>query len=257
MQAITLTTDFGTIDPYAGVMKGVILSLNPYAKIIDITHNISPQNIWQANWTLRSSYKFFPKNTIHICVVDPGVGTKRKAIIIETSDYYFIGPNNGVFTWLIRENQIKHVIEIKEKKYFLPEVSHTFHGRDIFAPVAAHLAKGTKLEQFGPEVRISELVKNEDLEVKKYKHSCRGVIQHIDRFGNLITNIPNNILPLKIYGKLNRYKFKGFYFSYTDGRKEELFAIKASHGFVELSVNHSNAQKLTKANIGDEIEINF
>lgn len=257
MAIITLTTDFGYTDPYVASMKGIILSVNPYAKIVDISHDITPQNIWQASWTIFSSYSYFPKQSIHICVVDPGVGSSRKPILIETNNCYFIGPNNGVFTEVIEKETITKVIELTDKKYFLNEISKTFHGRDIFAPVAANLSKGTKSENFGNEFDINQLVKLPDSSLIVKEKNILGIIKHIDRFGNLITNIPNNVVPESIKGKVKNKPFKGLYDNYSQANSNELFAIKGSHGFIEISMYLGSAQRFTNAQISDRIEIKF
>lgn len=257
MQVITFTTDFGNKDPYVGVMKGIILDIYPYAKLVDINNEIEPQNIWQASWSIQSSYKYFPKGTIHICVVDPGVGTTRAPILIETNNSIFIGPNNGVFTWIVEKEEIKKVIELTEKKYWLPNTSQTFHGRDIFAPTAAHLAKGVPLNDLGIPVIPSDLVRLPESSLIKKEKSCTGIIKHIDRFGNLITNIPTNEIPGSIKGKIKNKEFKGLISNYQDGEQFKLFAIKGSHGFVELSVYMGNANKHTNASVGDKVEIKF
>ena len=159
MPIITLTTDFGNDDPFDGVIKGVILNICPQANIVDLTHNISPQDIYQANFLLDSCYQYFPKKTIHVCVVDPGVGTKRRPILIQTKGYFFIGPDNGVFTSIIKKEKNIKIIELTEKKYWLKNVSQTFHGRDIFSPVAAHLASGVNVKNFGKLINKENLVK--------------------------------------------------------------------------------------------------
>src|SRR5512139_936347 len=149
---ITLITDVGIEDTYAGVLKGVILSISPSCSIVDITHQIPPQDVRAACFALSTSYAYFPQGTIHLVIVDPGVGGKRRPLLIETEDYFFIGPDNGVFTAILVNPGLKSVIEITNREYFLQEVSSTFHGRDIFAPVAAHLANGCLISRFGTPV---------------------------------------------------------------------------------------------------------
>ena len=257
MQIITLTTDFGDIDPYVGILKGVILKIFPYAKVVDITHNISPQDIWQANWTIESSYHYFPHGTIHLCVVDPGVGSVRKPILIETKNYFFIGPDNGIFTSILDEEAVINMIELTEKKYWLPDISQTFHGRDIFAPVAAHLAKGITAKDFGKSLQKEELVKLEINNFTKNEKGCIGIVKHIDRFGNIITNIPDLNLPNKIFGKFKNMDFKGLVLNYSEAEQNKLSAIKGSSGYLELFINKGNLAKVTNAKIGDKIEIRF
>ena len=256
MSIITLVTDFGNTDPYVGIMKGVILSICPDAKIVDISHNITPQNIQQANWILKCSYTYFPKGTIHVCVVDPGVGSTRKPILLETSNYFFIGPDNGIFTAILEQEIIKNAIELREEKYWLKNISKTFHGREIFAPVAAHLAGGVSPKEFGKIINVETLRCNVSTnELIKTKNGYQGIVQYIDCFGNLITNIPDAFLPQKIKGKIKNIAFGGLVSSYSEGEKDKLFAIIGSHGFLELSVNKGSAVKLTGAGVGDKVEI--
>ena len=257
MQIITLTTDFGDIDPYTGILKGVILNIFPYAKVVDITHNISPQDIWQADWTIESSYHFFPHGTIHLCVVDPGVGSIRKPILIETKNYFFIGPDNGIFTSILEKEEVINVIEITEKKYWLADISRTFHGRDIFAPVSAHLAKGTAPKDFGNLLQKEDLVKLTPNDFTKNEKGCTGIVKHIDRFGNLITNIPDSNLPDKITGRFKNTDFKGLVSNYSEAEPNKLFAIKGSSGYLELFTNKGNTAKVTNAKAGDKVEVRF
>ena len=257
MQIITLTTDFGDVDPYVGILKGIILNIFSYSKIVDITHNISPQDIWQANWTIESAYCCFPHKTIHLCVVDPGVGSTRKLILIETKNYFFIGPDNGIFTSILEKEDVINIIELTEKKYWLADISQTFHGRDILAPVAAHLAKGIAAKDFGKSLQKETLVKLKLDNFIKNEKGCTGIIKHIDRFGNIITNIPDANLPNKIHGKFKNTDFKGLVSSYSEAEPNKLFAIKGSSGYLELFLNKGNIAKVTNAKIGDKVEVKF
>jgi len=254
---ITLTTDFGGNDPFFGIMKGVILKICSKARIEDITHDISPQDIWQANFILQSSYHYFPKGTIHVCVVDPGVGTRRKPLLIQTKNYYFIGPDNGLFTGILNKENVIKVIELTEKKYWLKNISNTFHGRDIFSPVAAHLAKGIKPETLGNPIPKQKLAKLEISKPIKLKNSFIGIVQYIDHFGNLITNIPNDEVPLKINGKVKNKTFSGLVSSFSQAHDNKLTAIKGSSGFIELFINKKNAAKSTGIKLKDNVQINF
>ena len=257
MQIITLTTDFGDTDSYTGTLKGVILNIFPYAKIVDITNNISPQDTWQANWIIESSYNYFPHGTIHLCIVDPGVGSRRKPILIETKNHFFIGPDNGIFTSILEKEEIINIFELTEKKYWLQNISQTFHGRDIFAPVAAHLAKGTASKDFGQPVHKEELVTLQTNNFIKTEKGCTGIVKHIDCFGNIITNIPDSILIGKIHGKYKSADFKVLVSNYTDSEANKLSAIKGSNGYLELFINKGNAAKVTNAKIGDKVEVRF
>jgi S-adenosylmethionine hydrolase len=185
-------------------MKGVIAGINPFANIIDICHNIPPQDIFQAAYLLYTSYKYFPKKTIHVAVVDPGVGSKREIVCVETQDYLFLTPNNGLLSFIIQEEKPKCIIRVTDDKYFLPLPSSTFHGRDIFAPVAARLSLGIKPQQLGPKInQLGQL----DIPKPEYKKTgqLEGQIIYIDRFGNLVTNITKEyIAHLERNYKLNR-----------------------------------------------------
>jgi S-adenosylmethionine hydrolase len=193
---ITLTTDFGLKDPWAAEMKGAILSLNPSARIVDITHVVSPQNVLEGAFVLSRSYSFFPAGTIHVAVVDPA------PILVETQDFYLVGPDNGIFTLTLdalEEEKIKRTIKLTRKEFFLEEVSATFHGRDIFAPVAAHLSLGADPESFGEPLgaptRRLKIPRPE-----KYENSLTGEVIYIDNFGNLITNIGSGDVSILIIG---------------------------------------------------------
>ena len=254
---ITLTTDFGTADSYVGAMKGAILSINPQCNIVDITHEIGPQDIMGGCFALSGSHIFFPEGTIHVAVVDPGVGSKRCSVIIETEKYIFVGPDNGIFSFVLNTEKIKNIIEITNKSYMLPSVSSTFHGRDVFAPAAAHLSKGIPLACFGPAVNdpvilgISEPVMTND-------GRAEGEIIHIDRFGNLVTNISN--LFVKNLGKnsplcaeINSVQISRFLPNYASANEGELFYLFGSSDFIEISVRNGSACKLLNAKRGNKV----
>jgi S-adenosylmethionine hydrolase len=195
MSIITLLTDFGLDDEYVGVMKGVILSINPAAVIVDITHRVEPQGILQAAFLIRSAWRFFPERTIHVIVVDPGVGGSREILAYESNRQVFIAPDNGVLTLLLDETAADKAVCVRNSDYFLKPVSRTFHGRDVFAPVAAHLSRGTALTELGPAQDLKKILR---LKVPKAFIDAAGAIVgsivSIDRFGNLITNIDSNML---------------------------------------------------------------
>ncbi|HHT9144808.1 MAG TPA: SAM hydrolase/SAM-dependent halogenase family protein [Candidatus Wunengus sp. YC61] len=185
---ITLLTDFGNQDAYVGIMKGIIAGINPFANIVDICHSVPPQDIFGGAYLLYSSYKYFPKKTIHVAVVDPGVGSRRDIVCVETKDYFFLAPDNGLLSFIIQNEKPKGIFRITNNKYFLTSPSNTFHGRDVFAPVAAHLSLGVKPQQLGN--KINQL---EQLDIPKPVHRKTGQVEgqiiYIDQFGNLITNI--------------------------------------------------------------------
>ena len=164
-RVITLLTDFGNQDAYVGIMKGVIAGINPFANIIDICHNIPPQDIFKAAYLLYTSYKYFPRKTIHVAVVDPGVGSRRDIVCVETKDYFFLVPDNGLLSFILQQERPKSIFRVTNSKYLLPSPSSTFHGRDVFAPVAAHLSLGVKPRQLG--IKINQL---EQLDIPKPVH---------------------------------------------------------------------------------------
>ncbi len=186
-RVITLLTDFGAQDAYVGIMKGVIAGMNPFADIIDICHNVPPQDIFSGAYLLYTAYKYFPKKTIHVAIVDPGVGSKRDILCVETENYLFLSPDNGLLSFVIQEERPKSIHRVTNDKYFLPALSSTFHGRDVFAPVAAHVSLGVKPRQLGIEInRLAQL----EMPVPVHKNGqVGGEVISVDRFGNLITNI--------------------------------------------------------------------
>ncbi len=184
---ITLTSDFGSKDSFAASVKGVILKINPQALIVDISNDINPQDIWEAAYTLKCAYNHFPKGTVHLAVVDPGVGSGRRPVIAVTESYYFVGPDNGLFTLIYQEAERLRVHHITSSHYFLPNLGPTFHGRDIFAPAAGWLSKGIPSGNFGDE--ITDFVKLNVPAPKLTQNTIDGHVIHIDRFGNIITNI--------------------------------------------------------------------
>lgn len=238
LPVITLLTDFGTADYYVGAVKGAILSVNPDAVIVDITHEVPAQDIETGAFLLLAAYKTFPRGTVHVAVVDPGVGSTRRPIIVSAGDQFFVGPDNGIFSYIEPPHRTFHVTA---EKYFRPDPSSTFHGRDIFAPVAAALSTGVSPEQFGLE--INDVVKLPSLETPLR-------IIHIDRFGNCVTNI-------------TREKFEGLTLNgrtisvlrnfYGEAPVGEIFAIWGSAGFLEISMNGGSAAQVLSAKRGDPI----
>ncbi len=190
---ITLTTDFGLDDIYVGIMKGVILSINPACTIVDITHAVTPRDIAAGAFALESSCPYFPAGAIHMAIVDPGVGSGRRALVVETERSLFVGPDNGIFSFALSAPGLKAVYALTSTDYFLPDMSATFHGRDIFAPVAAHLSKGVQPEHMGRRID-DPVILPQAVPVMRGAGILEGCIVHIDRFGNLITNISRVML---------------------------------------------------------------
>jgi S-adenosylmethionine hydrolase len=254
---ITLLTDFGTKDGYVGAVKGVIKRINPQAEIVDITHEVDSYDILGAAFALNNFYRYFPKGTIHLAVVDPGVGGLRQPILVKTKDFFFVGPDNGIFSFIYQIEEITDIIVISDQKYFLAEPSRTFHARDVFAPVAAYLSLGIKIDEFGSPAK--ECMKFVIPEPESRGKSLKGEIIHIDRFGNLITNIPADFLENKKHAEIRVGKgsIKGMSRSYFAIKEKELGALIGSSNFLELAVNQGSAQKLLKANVGDSVRIDF
>ena len=255
---ITLTTDFGDRDGFVGVMKGVILSINPDAKIVEITNKIERHNIDQAAFVIKNSFSFFPEKTIHIVIVDPGVGSSRRIIILEYKEHYFVAPDNGVIKYIISEKGEHQVYNVINKDYFLETVSSTFHGRDIFAPVSAHLSLGINPEKFGPQ--IFDYIKNENLEPIISKDKIIGKVIYCDRFGNIITNIkksdiPGNIQTDDVLINIKECNIKGITQCYSDGDKVKPSAIFGSTGFLEIAIYLGNASEILNIKTGESVNV--
>ena len=253
---ITLTSDFGLKDPYAAEMKGLILTINPQATIIDVTHCVEKFDIRMGAFVLASAAPYFPKDTIHLAVIDPDVGTERRAILIQTKRAFFVGPDNGVLMLAAQNQGIEHLYEISNPKFMLPKVSSTFHGRDVFAPAAAHLDKGIKPSEFGPE--ITEAATPKFASVERRNSSLIGEVWHIDDFGNIITNISqkdllqNRVVNVKLPGVLQNISFGK---TYAQAKPHEPLALIGSHGFLEIALNQGNAAEKFHAKAGDKIEV--
>ena len=256
---ITLMTDFGSKDQYVASMKGVILSIAPEVTIVDITHEIEPFNVLQAAFLLYQVARWFPAKTIHVVVVDPGVGSERRALAIKTNQCVLIGPDNGVLIPTAKYFGIVDIREIKNK--FLDEISHTFHGRDIFAPAAANLSMGMKFKELGPIV--SDFKELDFGNVEWVNEELRAKILHVDRFGNLITNIPRRLYP-KIASKETivistterASKIKPAH-SYFEGKPKELLILPGSGEFIEISCNKGSAAELLSTKPGDTFILRF
>jgi S-adenosylmethionine hydrolase len=256
---ITLTTDFGFRDPYVAEIKAVILSISPNARIVDVTHEVDKFSIRMGAYVLACAAPYFPEGTVHLAVVDPGVGTRRRAILIQTRNSFFIGPDNGVLALAAKRQGVGHVFEITNQKLMFSRISNTFHGRDIFAPVAAHLTNGTKPEEIGPE--IQKILTAKFARVIKRKDSLIGEVLHIDGFGNIITNIEEKELSSMniketVVVKFRNVKFRvKFCRTYAEVEKQEALGIVGSHSFLEISVNQGNAADKFKVKSGDRIAL--
>jgi len=254
---ITLTTDFGLSDHYVGVMKGVILTIAPHARIVDITHELPPYEPAQAAYIVEQTYRWFPKKTVHVAVVDPGVGSSRRPILMEAAGQYFIGPDNGIFT-LVSQRERHKVRAITNHKVFLKEVSQTFHGRDVFAPAAAHLAKGVAPARFGSPIQDA-LRLNMPKPPRTGKRTWSGTILKVDRFGNLVTNFHMDDFgehmqrPFEMAVGLEKIgKLATHYAACAPG---ELFLIVGSSGYLEVSTNSGSASKRLGCGVGAPAEL--
>ncbi|MFN6482671.1 MULTISPECIES: SAM-dependent chlorinase/fluorinase [unclassified Nostoc] len=239
---ITLLSDFGDRDVYVGIMKGVIAQINPRLGVIDLTHQIPPQDIAAARFNLMNAYAYFPVGTVHLAVVDPGVGSRRRAIAVEFAQGFLVGPDNGIFSGVLSKSPAIAAVELTNLNYWrTPQPSKTFHGRDIFAPVAANLASGVPLKQLGQEIDPASLVK---LDIGDYKQTTTGVvgcIQYIDHFGNLVSNIPGSYVQGKTwYVQAAGLNIPGCE-TYGDVKLGEIIAIVGSHGWIEIAINNGNA----------------
>ncbi len=255
---ITLLTDFGSKDPYVASMKGVILNINPGCTLVDLTHQISPHNVREGAFILAQAFATFPRGTIHLGVVDPEVGSPRKPILCVTKNYFFVGPDNGLFTIALRTERPKQVIHLANEKFFLPRISSTFHGRDIFAPVAAHLSLGIKPRSFGPVLNSWQEISFPEPVLRHETFS--GEVIHIDAFGNLVSNIDRERLvqfskgrPVAI--RAGKRVLRGLKRAYWEARKKEPVALIGSGGFLEIAVREGNAEKVLKLSRGDRIVV--
>jgi hypothetical protein len=256
---ITLLTDFGSQDYFVGAMKGAILSVNPAAQIVDITHEIPPQDIEAAAFNLLAVYKDFPAGTIHVAVVDPGVGSTRKPILIDCGEQLFVGPDNGIFSWICEREGSARAIHLTNEEFFRRPLSTTFHGRDIFAPVAAALSKGVAMTEFGE--KLSDYVRLDPL-LPAAAGRVAGRVIHIDRFGNCITNLTRAHLggdraasgaKLVINGR----ELTSFRQSYSEGAPDgdDLFFLLGSAGFLEIAARNSSAATILNAQRGNAVTL--
>ncbi|RLE81530.1 MAG: hypothetical protein DRJ51_03660 [Thermoprotei archaeon] len=263
---VSLLTDFGLRDPYVAIMKAVMMSINPRLSIVDITHEVSKYNVREASFILASAFKYFPKGTIHVVVVDPGVGTARKGLIVKTNNYVFVGPDNGVLLPAALMNGIREVYQILEEKVRLPgrkeEVSYTFHGRDVFAPVAAFLSLGTKPSELG--IATSDYLVPSFARPRFCGGGILGEVLYIDSFGNIVTNIPKDYLSrlgvkegedleITFQGKLS-VKLK-FHKTYGECKVGKMLTLIDSFGFLEIAINMGNAANVLGVNVGDKVRV--
>jgi S-adenosyl-L-methionine hydrolase (adenosine-forming) len=256
---ITLTTDYGTNDHLVGVLKGVILNINPEVNIVDITHSILAHDILDGALTLSQAYKYFPSKTIHLVVVDPGVGTARRPILVAGDTHYFVAPDNGVLSAIYDQSESLYVWNITSEHYFRQPVSNTFHGRDIFGPVAAWLSKSWQTASFGEE--ITDFVRFAIPKPKVSGNTTKGIVLRVDNFGNLITNLTAEIVPALIAPdaqftiRVGNAAVTKIVPTFALGAAGETFAIIGSSGYVEICVNKGNAARTVGAGRGAEVTV--
>ena len=268
---ITLTTDFGTADPYVGMMKGVILGINPQVSIVDITHQVQPQSIGEGAYVIGAGHRYFPRDSIHVVVVDPGVGSSRDALLVTTPSAAFLAPDNGVLSHVLREGYGSepepsgesrfplppgyNAYRLEEPEFWLQPLSATFHGRDVFAPVAAHLSLGVQPHRFGPQTSLVTYLPPSS--PRWEGNMLVGEVVHMDRFGNLITNIPSSILTQKgpVTLEVSARRIDGLSSSYAEATG--LLAIVGSHGDLEVSVKDGNAAAYLGVGVGEAVKLSF
>lgn len=253
---ITLTTDFGLKDSYVGTMKGVILGINPQATIVDLCHEIEPQNVRQAAFVLYTAYRYFPRGTIHVVVVDPGVGSERRAIALRTPMATFVAPDNGVLSYVVADEEVERVVSLTNPQYWLAEVSSTFHGRDIFAPLAAHLSLGVPLEELGEALAEIVTFSVPQPEIGE-DGTLRGHIIHVDRFGNLITDVKQQAARLsqETIIEVRGHRIVGLRRTYAEAAKGEILALIGSSGHLEIAMRGGSAMRTLGMKVGDEVKI--
>jgi len=273
---ITLITDFGLQDVYVGIMKGIIAQVNSTATLIDLNHQIPPQDVGAASFNLLNAYPYFPKGTVHIVVVDPGVGTRRRAVALEIAEGFLVGPDNGVFSQVLNQSPMIRGVELNNPQYWRSSSpSATFHGRDIFASVGAYLAGQIPMEKLGQWIEPESVVIQNNPGCREIRSqtgqlmTVLGEIQYIDRFGNAITNIPGRYITApKHEGHWHDGSSSGWslsfrniiipgYRTYSDGKPSEPLALVGSHGWIEIAVNGGHAQYQLRLSCGDEVKIQF
>ncbi len=253
MKAITLLTDFGLKDPYAGVMKGVILSINPDARIVDITHEVEPQDVTEGCFLIREAYPYFSRGSIHVCVIDPTVGSERRAIVLVHDGHIFVGPDNGLFSLIIDKRS--RAYQVENRRYMLKDLSGTFHGRDIFAPVAAHLSLGLDPAMLGK--KIDDPVLLGDLHPTIKGHTLTGRVVRFDRFGNVLSNIPVETFRRFVKGRpfqvrLSDMRFERLSGSYFENRHT---CVVGSSGNLEFGLFGGNLAQEKLIKKGDGITV--
>ena len=260
---ITLTTDFGLSDHFVGTVKGVILGIAPDAEIVDISHSVQAFDVLDGALTIAQSYSYFPAGTVHLVVVDPGVGTARRAILVTSDRHHFVAPDNGVLSLVYAREERLHIRHVIAEHYSLQPVSNTFHARDIFAPISAYLAKGVDPEKFGEE--ISDYVRFNAPKPKMMDgKSLRGVVLKVDRFGNLITNITPEDAPMLFASApaafkilVGKHEITEIHSNYSEGAPGKVFGILGSMGYLEIAADRGSAAKIIGTGKGTEVIVSL
>jgi S-adenosyl-L-methionine hydrolase (adenosine-forming) len=246
---ITLTTDFGLSDPFVGIMKGVILGIAPGAQLVDLGHDLPSYDIEEAMFSIESAYRYFPDGTVHLVVVDPGVGSARRPLAAAFGGHFFVGPDNGVLSAVLEND----VYQIQNDALFRKPVSYTFHGRDIFAPVAAHLARGMPLQSVGP--RVHDFIRKPLPGLQRRDDKFVGAVLRVDKFGNIITNVRRADLGAEFTIRVAGNRINRLCANYTEAASHELFAIEGSAGYIEIALNQGSAAERLRVERGAEIEV--
>jgi S-adenosylmethionine hydrolase len=253
---IALTTDFGQADTYVGTMKGVILGICPQAALVDVTHEVRPQALHQASFLLHNATPYFPPGTIHMVVIDPGVGSERRPIVVKTQRAIYVAPDNGVLTMALARDPARTAIHLTEARYWLPQPSATFHGRDLFAPAAAYLACGIKPCEMGKEIPLDSLISLPPLQPRILADGeWRGEILHVDHFGNLVTNIQRMEEPTSLHVEVTGTKIAGVSETFSDRPPGEMVAYIGSSGYLEIAVRNGNAAEQLSMDVGSSVTI--
>jgi S-adenosylmethionine hydrolase len=253
---VTITTDFGIEDSYVGTMKGVALRIYPEVRLVDITHQVKPQDVLEASLILENAYPFFPVGSVHLAVVDPGVGTDRRPLLVATDECYFVGPDNGIFTRILESKPVEAIIHLVNPCFRLASISGTFHGRDVFAPAAAYLARGVAPAEFGPPV--DDAVRVDASVPRIYPDQICGEVIYVDSFGNIVTNISRKQFT-EVVGEsrmritINGKKIEQIVRSYMDGERGKALALFGSSDLLEIAVAGGRADRRIGAGKGDTV----
>ena len=256
-RTLTLLTDFGDRDAYVGIMKGAIATIDAKLKTIDLTHQIPPQNLLAARFVLLNAYPYFPPQTVHVAVVDPGVGSQRRGIAIELKNGYLVCPDNGLCSGVLELDTAIAAVELTNPEYWRQSnPSYTFHGRDIFAPVGAHLARGVPLKNLGEAIELESIVRLDLPSIETDRDTITGCIQYIDCFGNSITNIHNSVLKGKSWQIIVKERAIVSGKTYSDVEIGQAITLIGSHGWIEIAVNGGSAAAQLQLAYKDTVRVN-